>query len=55
MDQFLHFFSLTLPIFYVITVRSVLGVWILSMYHYTCHDNSYISLLQELWSTVNFL
>ena len=28
--------------FHVITVRSVLDVWILSMDHYTCHDNSYI-------------
>ena len=25
------------------------------MYHYTCHGNSYISLLQEIWSIVNFL
>ena len=36
----------------MITVRSVLGVWILSMYHYTCHNNSYISCYKSygpLW------
>ena len=42
MDLIFALFLFNITNFHVITVHSVLGVWILSMYHYTCHDNSYI-------------